>query len=92
LIINVALDTDTRAAGTSDDLADTIDYSTAIRKIADVVQSQEFRLIEHVAEEVADLLLRECEAKTVKVEIIKEMPPVDEDVKAVSVAIERRRE
>lgn len=90
LIINVALSTDTRPAGTSDLLADTIDYGKATRRIAKLVGDGEFRLIEHVAEEVATLLLQECGAETVNVEIIKEAPPVEENVRAVSVSIERR--
>lgn len=90
LVINVTLPIDTRTAGSTDDLADTIDYGMAIRRITELVGGGEFHLIEHVAEEVATLLLQECGAKTVNVEIIKELPPVEENVRAVSVIIERR--
>ena len=89
LIINVTMTGDTRAAGISDELGDTIDYGAAIERITAMVEGQEWHLIEHVAEEVAALVLGECGAKAVEVEIIKEAPPVTEDVKAVSVRIER---
>jgi FolB domain-containing protein len=89
LIVNVTMSGDTRAAGISDELDDTIDYGVAIERIAAMVEGREWGLIEHVAEEIAGLVLQECGAKTVKVEIIKEAPPVTEDVKAVSVSIER---
>ena len=79
LLINVDLNTDTRVAGSSDDLSDTIDYAEAIRRISDTVGTGQWHLIEHVAEEVARLLLHEYGAKSVNVEIIKEVPPVDED-------------
>ncbi len=89
LIVNVAMKVDTRAAGASDDLTDTIDYGAAGRRIAEMAEGREFHLIEHVAEEVASLVLQEFGPKTVNVEIIKEAPPVEEDVRAVSVSIER---
>jgi dihydroneopterin aldolase len=89
VLINVGLITDSRAAGNTDDLRDTIDYGRVIRRMSDTVGSREWRLIEHIAEEVARLLLREYGAKSVNIEIIKEVPPVDEDVRAVSVNIER---
>jgi 7,8-dihydroneopterin aldolase/epimerase/oxygenase len=89
VLTNVGNFTNTRAAGARDELADTIDYSLAIERIHKIVAAGEWRLIEHLAEEVARLLLQECGAQSVNVEIIKESPPVDEDVKAVSVTIER---
>jgi dihydroneopterin aldolase len=46
---------------------------TRIGRISDTVGSREWRLIEHIAEEVAQLLLQEYEAESVNVEIIKEV-------------------
>lgn len=89
VMINIWLGTDIRAAGRSDELADTIDYSTVLRRVSEMVGSGEFGLIEHIAERVASLLLQEIGADSVKVEIIKERPPVEQDVRAVSVTIER---
>jgi dihydroneopterin aldolase len=37
VLINVALTTDTRTAGNSDDLRDTIDYEVVIGRISDTV-------------------------------------------------------
>jgi dihydroneopterin aldolase len=75
--------------GKSDDLADTVDYHSATVGVADMVRSMEAKLLEHVAEKVASFI---CEMEGVDgatVEVTKEAPPIAEDVRAVSVKIER---
>jgi FolB domain-containing protein len=87
--INIELATDARAAGASDDLRDTVDYSRVISAVARVAESGEFALIEHLAEKVAAIVIEESGVNRAKIEIIKPAPPVDEDVAAVSVVVER---
>jgi dihydroneopterin aldolase len=89
LLVNVELRTDTTAAGVSDDLADTINYHEAASAVANLVRSTEARLLEHLAERIAELL-REMYGKVgVTVTVAKEHPPIEEDIQAVSVTIER---
>jgi dihydroneopterin aldolase len=89
ILINVELRTDVTAAGVSDDLAETINYHEATVAIVDLVNGMEARLIEHIAERIAGLL-RDLYGKVgVTVTVAKEAPPIDEDVRAVSVTIER---
>jgi dihydroneopterin aldolase len=92
VVIDISIAADTRLAGMSDDLADTGDYAAVIRRVSEEIGGGDFLLIERLAERVAALVLQETEAISVKVEIIKEAPPVDEDVRAVSVTIERESE
>lgn len=77
------------AAGRSDDLAQTVDYSAVTGEIARLVSGLEARLLEHVAERVAEALLRSPGLERVTVRIAKVLPPVPERVEAISVRIER---
>lgn len=89
LVINVELRTDTTAAGVSDDLSDTINYHEAATAVADVVRSSEARLLEHLAERIAEVLGGMYGRVGITVTVTKEHPPIEEDVQAVSVTIER---
>lgn len=61
---------DLQAAGRSDALTDTIDYQTIYDLVAEVVAKHEFRLVEALAERVAEVLcasfLIECVTITVR--------------------------
>jgi dihydroneopterin aldolase len=89
LLINVELRTDTTAAGVSDDLADTINYHEAASVVAEVVRSTEARLLEYIAERIATVLKEKYGKVGVTVTVAKEHPPIEEDIRAVSVTIER---
>lgn len=85
----IDMETDTSAAGASDDISDTVDYDKVSTQVADLVRSSELHLLETLAAKVADLV-RQYEGVTgVTVEVTKERPPIDEDVGAVVVTIER---
>ncbi len=87
--INIAISTDTSAAGRSDDLGDTVDYAAVIEEVAALVGGREFRLLEHLAEEVAGLVAAKIGVRAVTVEVEKDDPPVAASVGAVAVKIER---
>jgi FolB domain-containing protein len=89
VVIDVDLHTDTRRAGASDDLADTVDYGRAVLDIVELVGSGENKLIERLAEEIAGMLLNTAGVTHVAVEVSKPDPPMDAEVEAVSVRIER---
>jgi 7,8-dihydroneopterin aldolase/epimerase/oxygenase len=89
VVIDADLFTDTSKAGASDDLADTVDYGAVVEAIADLVQSGEKLLMERLAEEIAQMLLKTAGVGRVAVEVKKADPPIDADVEAVAVRIER---
>jgi dihydroneopterin aldolase len=73
----------------SDKVADTIDYEQVALKIRALAGSGHFRLVETLAERIARLLLEECGAPWVKVNVAK--IGILANAKFVGVTIERRR-
>ena len=90
LVLNVEVTTDLARAGRSDDLEDTIDYGALVTDIAALVRATEVKLMETVADLVARRVSEVKGANGVTVEIFKEKVPVQEDVREVSVRIERK--
>ena len=88
--VDVAIEAPLASAGRSDDLADTIDYVRCFQLIRDVVENRQFRLLEAVAEAIADALLELPRTLAVTVRIAKQ-PPVRGVFARFAVTIERRR-
>lgn len=57
VVLNVALSCDLSRAGASDDLRHTVDYAAVCRRVTAVVRRSRFRLIERLAQEVAETCL-----------------------------------
>ncbi len=86
-VVDVALYTDLRTAGTSDDLAATVDYAAVHRCVRAVIEGPPLRLIEAVAERLATALLAEFpRVERVVVRVHKPQAPIAGAV-AVSVAV-----
>ena len=91
-MVTAALHAELRAAGLSDDLGLTVDYSAVCGAIKSYVESNSFNLLETVAEGLAEMLLKENPAvKRVRIEIEKPDAPLPLDLDTVSVEIERAR-
>ena len=71
LEISVALDLDLRQAARAEKLNATLDYASAHQKIIEVVQARPRSLIETVAEDIAQALLKNFKIKRVEVEVHK---------------------
>ncbi len=90
IVVDLRLDADLTKAGISDDLADTIDYDAVINDVSELVRSSKPRLLEHLAEEIANLISRFRLVDRVTVEVRKErLPGPSTNVEAVTVRIER---
>jgi len=55
VVINIALETDTRAAARSDSLADAVDYKSLKKEIVALVEQNSFQLLETLADRIAAL-------------------------------------
>ena len=75
--VDVALRTDLRGAGESDDLSQTVSYSAVYKRVKAVVEGLPRDLIEAVAEEIARVILAEFPAvERVTVAVRKPEAPV----------------
>lgn len=89
-VINAVLYTDTRRAGNSDNLEDSINYGEVSHFITDFLTEHTFRLLEAAAEHLAGaLLLRYPLLQSVELEIEKPWAPIGLPLDAVSVQIGR---
>ncbi len=91
LLIDIELEIDLAQAGSSDDLADTVDYSAITREVVSLCESQEVALLERLAQLIADRMFADNRVTGVSVEVGKETPPIPESVDGVSVKIVRSR-
>ncbi len=93
-VVDVHLETDLRPAGASDDLAQTINYSSVYQRVKAIVEGESRDLIEAVAEEIATTLLAEFPtASTATVTIRKpEVALKGAMLNAAGVRIHRTRE
>ena len=90
VLINLTLETDTRAAGRSDDIAQTVNYRTVTKEVIDLVESSRFLLVERLAEEVARLCL--ADPRVLRVQVTVEKPTALRFASSVGISIERSRD
>ncbi len=89
VLINLTLETDTRAAGLSDDIHDTVNYRTLNKRLIAHVEGTTFNLVEKLAEDLAALCL--AEARVLRVRVTAEKPGALRFARSVGVSIERER-
>jgi dihydroneopterin aldolase len=90
LVVDVELETDLRAAGASDRLEDTIDYTLAHRLVGEVVRGEPCHLLETVAERIAARLLTLAGVGRVTVRVRKR-PPLEAELRSLGVEVSRSR-
>jgi 7,8-dihydroneopterin aldolase/epimerase/oxygenase len=80
-------------AGSSDDLADTVDYAGVVKRIAEVVEgATSFMLLEALAAAIADeVLAADPRVQAVTLSVRKLQPPLPADLSTVGVRITRSR-
>lgn len=89
--IDVDIEADLGPAGSSDHLADTVDYGAVVEAVAGVVTDESYALLERLAQRIADVILQQAGARGVTVTVRKLRPPVAVDLASAAVTITRRR-
>lgn len=89
--IDVELAIDLEPAGRMDDLERTIDYSAVFARVGEIVATTRFRLIEALAQHIADELLETYGPDEVLVRVRKPAVDLGGTFRAVGVEIVRRR-
>lgn len=87
----VALAVDISQAGKTDELDDTVSYVGVYEICKEVIEGKPFKLIEAVAETIAQRILMQYEGQVFgcRVEVIKPDPPIAGHYKEVAVEITR---
>jgi FolB domain-containing protein len=71
VVIDITIHADTRRAGASDNVADTVNYRTVSKKVIEHVTGSQYKLVEALAENVARLCLSEAGVRRVEVSVRK---------------------
>ncbi len=71
IVFDLDMAVDIRAAAVSDDIHDALDYKAVAKRIVAFVEASEFRLVETLAERVAELVLREFPVPWVRLRLDK---------------------
>jgi len=87
VLVNLVLTVDTRAAGRSDDINDTVNYRTLTKRVIDLVEGSRYFLVEKLAEEIARVCLEDRRVQDVSVTV--EKPAALRFAKSVGVSIHR---
>jgi len=87
--VTVALSADLHLPGRSDRFEDTVDYRAIKKRVLEAVENSQFRLVEALAQAIADLCLEYPPVKEVTVEV--EKPSALRFARSVSAEITRRR-
>lgn len=87
VLVNIRMYCDTKVAGLSDELSDSVDYAEVAGTIKDLAQKRHYTLIESFAEASADALLNTARVNSVVITVTK--PGAIPDAQAVSVTINR---
>ncbi len=89
--VDVELVLDLRPAALEDELARTVDYGTVFETCRSIVESTTFRLIEAVAEAIANELLADFPIDEVTVRVRKPEAPIEGTFAYAGVEVVRRR-
>jgi 7,8-dihydroneopterin aldolase/epimerase/oxygenase len=91
-LVDLVVETDLRQAGQSDNLDYTINYAQLYNICREIVEGKPFKLIEAVAEKIAESVLQLSPKVTAcKVKVVKPNPPIKGHYESVAVEIVRSR-
>ena len=82
---------DAHEAAASDDLTDTVDYSSTVDAVVAVMRGAPHNLLESLASALADAVLVDGGVEAVTVWVRKLRPPLDHDVGSTGVRLHRMR-
>jgi dihydroneopterin aldolase len=89
--VDVEYEVDAHQAGQSDDLADTVDYTTVYQHIKQIAEQKQFQLIEALAENIAAAVLEWKSIAAVTVRVRKPSIPLPGPIDFFQVETHRRR-
>lgn len=91
VLVDADITLDLGRAAMSDDVADTVDYGQLVADIEALAAMGERRLLERLANEIAELILQHDSVTGATVEVAKGKVPLTQKVSGVSVRVIRGR-
>jgi 7,8-dihydroneopterin aldolase/epimerase/oxygenase len=91
-MVDLELRLNLQLAGKSDRLEYSIDYGQVFQVVEKIVEEEQFRLIETLAERIADTLLTKFLVPEVLVRVTKPDPPIPGHYESVGVEVVRSNE
>ena len=88
-VVDVVLHLHLRAAGASDDLAQTVDYGELAQGLAAVVAGEPVQLLETLAQRLAEVCLSYARVERAEVTVHKPQAPIPLEFSDVSVTVVR---
>lgn len=71
VILDLEMATDIKKAAKSDDIADTLDYKAIAKRVISFVEESEYKLVETLAERIAEIIVDEFKVPWVKLSLNK---------------------
>ena len=91
-VVDVEVQRDLRPAGVSDDPEDTVNYSRMFRLVKEVMEGPSRRLLENLAETIAQRILEDFDVDSVRIKVKKPEVPMKGSILAhAGVELFRRR-
>lgn len=91
-IVDLIVLVDLRKAGETDELEHSVNYGELYQVCKEVVEGKPYKLVEAVAEQIAETVLKQFTLVTeVTIKVIKPDPPIPGHYRSVAVEITRRR-
>ena len=87
--VDLEVDADTRRAGQTDRVEDTVDYGEIHRIVIETGEGQRYHLLEALAERLAERILEVPGVARVRLAVRKHHPPLPGTVRCAAVRIER---
>ena len=90
VIFDIEMSADIAKAAASDHVDDTLDYKAVAKRVIEFVGQSEYRLVETLAENVAQLIIKEFKVNWIKLKLNKQ--GAIRGAQDVGVVIERRQQ
>ena len=87
--VDLTLWLDLAASGESDNIADTLDYRSAIETVQQLVKTSKFALVEKLANAIADAILELAQVQQVQVRLSKLAAPIPDFGGKITIDITR---
>jgi dihydroneopterin aldolase len=90
--VDLTLWLDLAPSGHSDNIADTLDYRSAIETVQQLVKTSKFALVEKLANAIADAILELAQVQQVQVRLSKLAAPIPDFGGKITIDITRTRQ